>query len=166
MDFGEVGKKEIEVSFKTEDIIVSNLKVTELKPFEFNVMWELNSNTIDFNEEYDSLDIYMKTTEEAWSEENLLYSFSKGLNNFNKVRFVVEDIKSIYDVKVDYNLVSKKISKTISTGLFYIDYDESEYGNIDVLLKYPSSIDFKDGDEVSLFLKKPKASNYEQKNLF
>ena len=166
LDFGEVGKKEIEVSFKTEDIIVSNLKVTELKPFEFNVMWELNSNTIDFNEEYDSLDIYMKTTEEAWSEENLLYSFSKGLNNFNKVRFVVEDIKSIYDVKVDYNLVSKKISKTISTGLFYIDYDESEYGNIDVLLKYPSSIDFKDGDEVSLFLKKPKASNYEQKNLF
>lgn len=166
LDFGEVGKKEIEVSFKTEDIIVSNLKVTELKPFEFNVMWELNSNTIDFNEEYDSLDIYMKTTEEAWSEENLLYSFSKGLNNFNKVRFVVEDIKSIYDVKVDYNLVSKKISKTISTGLFYIDYDESEYGNIDVLMKYPSSIDFKDGDEVSLFLKKPKASNYEQKNLF
>lgn len=166
LDFGEVGKKEIEVSFKTEDIIVSNLKVTELKPFEFNVMWELNSNTIDFNEEYDSLDIYMKTTEEAWSEENLLYSFSKGLNNFNKVRFVVEDIKSVYDVKVDYNLVSKKISKTISTGLFYIDYDESEYGNIDVLMKYPSSIDFKDGDEVSLFLKKPKASNYEQKNLF
>lgn len=163
LDFGEVGKKEIEISFKTEDIIVSNLKVTELKPFEFNVMWELNSNTIDFNEEYDSLDIYMKTTEEAWSDENLLYSFSKGLNNFNKVRFVVEDIKSIYDVKVDYNLVSKKISKTISTGLFYIDYDESEYGNIDVLLKYPSSIDFKDGDEVSLFLKKPKASNYEQK---
>lgn len=166
LDFGEVGKKEIEISFKTEDIIVSNLKVTELKPFEFNVMWELNSNTIDFSEEYDSLDIYMKTTEEAWSEENLLYSFSKGLNNFNKVRFVVEDIKSIYDVKVDYNLVSKKISKTISTGLFHIDYDESEYGNIDVLLKYPSSIDFKDGDEVSLFLKKPKASNYEQKNLF
>lgn len=166
LDFGEVGKKEIEISFKTEDIIVSNLKVTELKPFEFNVMWELNSNTIDFSEEYDSLDIYMKTTEEAWSEENLLYSFSKGLNNFNKVRFVVEDVKSIYDVKVDYNLVSKKISKTISTGLFHIDYDESEYGNIDVLLKYPSSIDFKDGDEVSLFLKKPKASNYEQKNLF
>lgn len=163
LDFGEVGKKEIEISFKTKDIIVSDLKVTELKPFEFNVMWELNSNTIDFNEEYDSLDIYMKTTEEAWSEENLLYSISKGLNNFNKVRFVVEDIKSIYDVKVDYNLVSKKISKTISTGLFYIDYDESEYGNIDVLLKYPSSIDFKDGDEVSLFLKKPKASNYEQK---
>lgn len=165
LDFGEVGKKEIEISFKTEDIIVSNLKVTELKPFEFNVMWELNSNTIDFNEEYDSLDIYIKTTEEAWSEENLLYSFSKGLNNFNKVRFIVEDIKSIYDVKIDYNLVSKKISKTISTGLFYIDYDESEYGNIDVLLKYPSSIDFKDGDEVSLFLKKPKASNYEQKSL-
>lgn len=163
LDFGEVGKKEIEISFKTKDIIVSDLKVTELKPFEFNLMWELNSNTIDFNEEYDSLDIYMKTTEEAWSEENLLYSISKGLNNFNKVRFVVEDIKSIYDVKVDYNLVSKKISKTISTGLFYIDYDESEYGNIDVLLKYPSSIDFKDGDEVSLFLKKPKASNYEQK---
>ncbi len=165
LDLGDIGTKELEISFKTEDILISDLQLTEFKPYEFNVFWELNSDTIDFNEEYDSLDIYMKIPEETWNEDNLIYSFSKNLNNFNKVRFVVDDVTIVYDVKIEYNLVNKKISKTFSTGLFYIDYNEQEYGTVDVIVKYPSAINFKDGDELIVYVAKPKQSNYEQKFL-
>lgn len=167
-DFGEIGMREAEVTFKTKDITLSDVNVITLKQFEFEIMWELNSDTIEFDDENDFLNIYMKTPDEEWNEDSLIYSISDGLNNFNKARFIVDDSQLIYEVKLEYNIANKKISKNISTGLFYIDYnelnyDESGYGEIDIILNYPLSMSFRDGDSVTVFVSKPKTNNYEQK---
>lgn len=169
-DFGEIGMRETEITFKTEDIVLTDVNITTLKPFEFEIMWKLNSDTIEFDEENDFLNIYMKTTDEEWNEDSLIYSISEGLNNFNKARFIVEDSQLIYEIKLEYNIANKEITKNISTGLFYIDYselsyDESGYGEINIILNYPTLINFKDGDSISVFINKPKTNNYEQKFL-
>lgn len=165
LEFGEVGKKEREVSFKTKDMSISDLIITDIKPFEFNIAWDADFKTVDFNEEYDFLNVYMKTSEESWSDENLVYESSKDLNDFKKMRFIIDNPENIYDVKIEYNLVSGKISKTSSIKLFTLSYKEIEYGNIDVSIRYPSPVSFEDGDEIILFLRKPKTNSYEQKFL-
>ncbi len=163
LDFGEVGKRERELSFKTKGLEMGDISITGMKPFEFNISWDINLDTVDFDEESDFLNIYMKTSDQSWSEERLLYKVSKELNNFNKARFIVDDPQLTYDVKVEYDLAGQKISKIISIKLFTVTYKEASYGNIDVLLSYPSPLEFEEGDQVVLLLRKPKSSSYDQK---
>lgn len=167
-DFGESGKREKEIKFKTNEISVEEIKVKTIKPFEFEIGWKLSSNTIEFNEDNDYVNIYIKNSEEEWSSDTLIYTSSNRILNFNDARFVVDDRKLTYDVKVEYGIANNNFSKVISTKLFYIDYeelsyDDEEFGEINIILNYSDSVKFKDGDSIDVFVSKPKSLDYEQK---
>ena len=162
-DLGDLGQKNKEVTFKTKDIFIKKIDINDFKQFEFNINVELNSETIDFNEEIDFLNVFVKKKSEAWDDEKLMYSLSKGMKKTNDFRILIDDINAVYDVKVEYSIIDKVITENMSSGVFNIDYEENENGNIDILLKYPSSFNFKDGDEVVVYLCDPKTNKYKEK---
>lgn len=165
-DLGELGKKEKQVSFKTKNIILNPIKITDLKPYEFNINSSLNSDTIDFNNEQDYLKVYLKNKDETWEEDKLIYQLVGLINKDNNFRISIDNVMNTYDLKIEYSISNEKITEQLSTELFYIDYEENENGNIDILFKYPKSVSFSDGDELVVFLKEPKEEKYNEKFSF
>lgn len=157
LSFGEVGKREKELHFKTNPVGIDDLSVTTLTPYDFSIKWVLNSKTIDFNPEYDSLNIYVKPKDrDEFTEDDVMYKVTDGISNYRKSRFSYDEDLSIYDIKIEYDFVQKKIEKVLEgTTLSLLINDD---GNLSVI--YPSSLKFSDGDKIELLKRGPDEEEY------
>lgn len=162
LDLYDVGKKLKEIELKTEDLSISELKFSTIKPFEFDMEWKLSSNDVDFIEENSSIKVYMKNSEESWSEDNLLYTFTDNLNQINSARFLVEDVTLVYDIKVDYVIGDKSISKEMSAGVINLGFEDNGDGSISLLLTYPPEISFEKNDELEVLVCNQGESDYKK----
>lgn len=162
LDLYDIGKKSKEIELKTEDLSISELKFSTIKPFEFDMEWRLSSNDLDFIEENSSIKVYMKNSEESWSEDNVLYTFTKNLNQINSARFLVEDITLDYDVKVDYIIGDKTIFKETTAGVIRLGTEDNGNGSINLLLTYPSEISFENSDEIEVLVCPPGKFDYKK----
>ncbi len=148
LDFGDVGKKKKEVSFKTDPVEITDIKIKYLSAYEFDVKWSLNKEGISFDPEYDSLKVYMKKSSSGdFSDDDLMYEISEGINEYYSSNFIPEDLDDFYDVKVEYNLGGKKIDKKIEAGTVLLEIDEDSHA---LNVKYPKGIDFSDSDKVDV----------------
>ncbi len=162
LDLYDIGKKLKEIELKTEDLSISELKFSTIKPFEFDMEWKLSSNDVDFIEENSSIKVYMKNSEESWSEDNLLYTFIDNLNQINSACFLVEDVTLAYDIKVDYVIGDKSISKEMSAGVINLGFEDNGDGSVNLLLAYPPEISFEKNDEIQVFVCNQGESDYKK----
>lgn len=159
LDFGDVGKKEKEVSFKTKEIDMSNISLKALSNNFFDISWEFSSDTLDFDEYVDSLNIYRKLKDEEFSDSNIVYEIEKGIDKRNSVRISVDDIYDSYDIKIEYKFLSGSIEKTISAGGFLAEFEDD---TSNLIIKYPDSLVFEKGDSIKIFAREGLEGDYEE----
>lgn len=158
LDFGDVGKKEKEVSFKTKEIDMLNISLKALSNNFFDIGWEFSSDTLDFDEYVDSLNIYRKLEDDDFSDSNIIYKIENGIDKRNSIRLEVDDIYESYDIKIEYKFLSGSIEKTISAGGFLAEF-EGDTSNL--MVKYPESLVFEKGDFIKVLAREGLEGDYE-----
>lgn len=159
LDFGDIGKKEKELHFKTNPIVIEDIGIMDLTPYECSIKWSLNSKTIDFNPEYDSLKVYVKSKDvEEFTEDNIVYKVSNGMDSYKNFRVLYDEDLPYYDVKVEYDFVQKKIDKVLDGGVLSLWIGEDGYLNVN----YPSSLKFSNGDKIEFLKRSQDESDYSE----
>ncbi|WP_242821416.1 DUF4214 domain-containing protein [Candidatus Arthromitus sp. SFB-rat-Yit] len=159
LDFGDVGKKEKEISFKSKELDISNISLKALTNKFFDVSWEFSSDTLEFDDELDYINIYKKIEDEEFSESNIVFEIDKNIDKRNSVRIEVDDISKNYDVKVEYEFLFGSIEKTISGGGLFLEFEED---SPNLILKYPKSLVFENGDSIDIFSKHESEEEYKE----
>lgn len=150
----------IEKSFTTKHFSVENLTIRGMSEDAVSISWSLDTEEIEFIDDYDNLGIFIKgIDEEEYNFDKPVVEFTKGLNeirtaSFNVngdtsklnvlVSYLVEDYESFSELKYSPMIIETKVVDNIAT----------------VSWEYPEGIEFVDGDRVDLYLRTFDNQNY------
>lgn len=139
--------------FKTKAFSVEDLKIRETTEDGISISWELDSEEINFIDEYDDLSIFVKDyDDEDYDFDNPVAQFSEGLNEIRSASFKIDSEIRNPEILVSYLIEDFEAFSEIKYNSIDLDVKKDESG-IFISWVYPDEIEFLDGDKLDIYLK-------------
>lgn len=162
----EVDLPEVIKEFTTDIFEIEDLQIRSITDEGIAISWKINTEEIDFIDDYDNLSIFVKdVNDDEYDFSNPVAEFTKDLNEIRTASFLVDEEIENAEILVSYLIEDYESYAELKFNSVEL-YVEEEDGGILIGWDYPSGIEFTHGDKVQLYLKKLESSAYSKEPIF
>lgn len=160
LNLTEIELEPVTKSFKTESFEIKDLEIRSVNSGGVSVAWTLNTEEVDFIDDYDNLSIFVKNRDDdSYDYDKPVTEFVRGLNDIRSASFPIKDYSGDIDISVSYLIENYESYSEISYDPLTVNVEIKDNG-VAVKWDYPRDIKFSDDDRLDVYLKKLSSSGY------
>ncbi len=162
----EINLPEIVKEFRTATFEIKDLAIKSNTDEGVAISWKINTEEVDFVDEFDNLSIYVKNPgDEKYDFSSPSIAYTKGLNDIRSALIKINKEMTVADIMVSYLIEDYETHSEIQYGSVKVRVDEDEEG-VFAEWEYPDYIKFTNGDKISVYLKGKDDSSYDKDPIF